>query len=421
MILGILVVVVTFGAVVALTRPWWAQALATGRMSRRQANIAAYQSRLTEIARENASGGLDQASADALKLELQQRLLQDAAEVDQAVAVAMPQPRVAIAVAVVLPLFAGIWYYEGGSWRAQQQLERAALAPQEDAQAAQIRGMVDRLAQRLKAQPDDAQGWAMLGRSYFVLKRYPEAAEAYDHANALTQPPDPELLVAEGGALGLATEGDLTGRPRELFKIALRQSPDHMRALWFAGQAALQAQDYGEAQSDWERLLKQELPPELRADVEAGVLELSQRTGRKALIASATPAAEGAEARPAGPPVDAQGPSLRVKVQLAPALASKQKPGQVLYVFAKAATGPPMPLAVQKVHPATWPVELTLDDSMAMAPALRLSQFDRWIVTARLGAEGSPMAQSGDLQGQVTVARAQAPQTVDVLISEQVP
>jgi len=93
----------------------------------------------------------------------------------------------------------------------------------------------------------------------------------------------------------------------------------------------------------------------------------------------------------------------------------------VLYVFAKAAAGPPMPLAVQKLHPSSWPVEITLDDSMAMAPALRLSQFDRWIVTARLGGEGTPTAQSGDLQGHAEVARAQIQPTVDILISEQVP
>jgi cytochrome c-type biogenesis protein CcmH len=267
--------------------------------------------------------------------------------------------------------------------------------------------MVQRLAQRLQAEPNDAEGWAMLGRSHFVLKRYAESAQAYARANALMQPPDPDLLVSEGGALGLAADGNLSGRPRELFDTALKRSPDHLRALWFAGQAAVQAGDYALAQSHWERLLKQELPDDLRAEVEAHVQELSAQTGRKATIAS-------------GAPSEKAGPSLRVKVLLDPAMAAKRKSGQVLYVFAKAAQGPPMPLAVQKLQPDTWPVELTLDDSMAMAPAMRLSQFDRWIVTARLGAEGSPLPQPGDLQGQVVVSRGASPQNVEVVISEQV-
>ena len=92
----------------------------------------------------------------------------------------------------------------------------------------------------------------------------------------------------------------------------------------------------------------------------------------------------------------------------------------MLYVFAKAPSGPPMPLAVKKLHPEHWPVELTLDDNSAMSPALTMSQFDRWIVTARLGAEGSPMAQSGDLQGQVMVSRGASPQNVELVINEQV-
>ncbi len=409
MILGIVVVVLTLAAAAALTLPWWRAALG-GRMSRRSANVANYRLRLAEIEQDVSAGTLDAAGADALRLELQQRLLQDADAADVSLEKRRSPAALAVIAALFLPIFAGVWYYAGGTWRMQEQVEHAQSSPSppQEIQAAQIEAMVQRLAQRLQTEPNDAEGWAMLGRSYFVLKRYPESAQAYAKANALTQPPDADLLVSEGGALGLAADGDLSGRPRALFDAALKLSPDHLRALWFAGQAAAQAGEYSLAQTHWERLLKQELPEDLRAEVEAHVRELSAQTGRKPAVADA------------GPARDTAGPSLRVKVALDPALAARRKEGQVLYVFAKAAQGPPMPLAVQKLHPERWPVELTLDDSMAMAPAMRLSQFDRWIVTARLGAEGSPMAQPGDLQGQVVVSRGASPQNVDVLISELV-
>src|SRR5262249_46246163 len=114
-------------------------------------------------------------------------------------------------------------------------------------------------------------------------------------------------------------------------------------------------------------------------------------------------------------------PTLRVTVNIAPELAQKRRGDQVLYVFAKAAEGPPMPLAVRKLRPDKWPGQVTLDDSLAMSPALRLSMFDTCTVIARFGADGAAMAQCGDVQGHTSVTRAQSDKTIDVLISETVP
>jgi cytochrome c-type biogenesis protein CcmH len=409
-ILGILVVVLTVGIAIALTRPWWHLALAR-RMSQRGANVAAYRTRLAEIDAEVAAGSLQPAAAEAMKLELQRRLVQDAEEAAAPDASVRSGWKLAAATAIFLPLFSGIWYYQAGSWRLQEQIARAPVAPaaaDADSEAAQIEGMVQRLAQRLESSPDDAEGWAMLGRSYFVLKRYAESAKAYGRANALMRPQDPDLLISEGGALALAAGSDMSGRPRELFESALKASPDHARALWFSGQAAYQAAEFSLAQELWERLLLQNLPEEFRAEVEAHVHDLSAQTGRPAAVGGPAPQA-------------ASGPELRIRVQLSPAVQDKRRADQVLYVFAKAEQGPPMPLAVQKLKPTAWPVELTLDESMSMSPALKLSQFDRWVITARLGSEGSPAAQSGDLQGKVVVARGTSPQNVEVTISEQIP
>lgn len=417
MILGVALVLVTLFAAIGLTRPWWGGASLTQGISRQSANIAAYRQRLLEIDQDLAAGALEPTAAASLKLELQQRLLEDAVPVDPpAERTALRWP--ALAIAAALPIFAGVWYYAAGSWRIQEQFQQQGGSAPHDAEAPAIEQMVEQLLERLKAQPDDADGWAMLARSYFVLERYPQSAEAYARANALIQPPVADLLVAEGAAVGLAADGDLAARPRQLFEAALNIDPNHTRALWFLGQAAAQAETWAEAQAYWERLLKQELPEDLRADLVARVKDLSQRTGRAPAIAPQAAVAPKTKTQPAPPA--AAGPSLRVRIELAPAMASKQKPEQVLYVFVKAAEGPPMPLAAQKLHPDRWPMEVTLDDSKAMSPALRMSQFERWTVTARLGNEGAPTAQPGDLQGRISATRAESQQSVTIVINEQV-
>jgi cytochrome c-type biogenesis protein CcmH len=108
-------------------------------------------------------------------------------------------------------------------------------------------------------------------------------------------------------------------------------------------------------------------------------------------------------------------------VRLAPTLASKVPANALLFVFAKAASGPPMPLAVSRQPVGNWPVTLSLDDSMAMAPSLKLSAFDRYAITARVSASGQAMAQSGDLQGSLQLSREQAGKPVELLIDSAVP
>ena len=97
-----------------------------------------------------------------------------------------------------------------------------------------------------------------------------------------------------------------------------------------------------------------------------------------------------------------------MQVSLAPALAGKIPAGATLFVFAKAASGPPMPLAVQRLADAKLPLEVTLDESMAMAPGMSLSKFDQYVITARYSAAGSVQAQPGDLEGRIEASRTQS-------------
>ncbi len=250
----------------------------------------------------------------------------------------------------------------------------------------------------------------MLGRSYFVTQKFTDAAKAYGEANARAAQPNPEWLAGQGEALAFARDRDLQGTPLQLFERALAIAPDYGKALWYAGMAAAQSGDIATAKARWSKLLAQpDLPPQMHEVLQAHLQELDGQAAGPAMASAAAPAGGQAagQASPSGQPT-AAGPALNLHVSLAPEVAGKIPPGAVLFVFAKAEQGPPMPLAVQRLPGQALPADIKLDDSMAMAPSLRLSAFDRYIVTARLSGGGGAQAQSGDLEGILHVQRDQA-------------
>lgn len=401
-------------AAAVMTRPWWQGAIRM-TLRRRGANIAAYRTRLAELEIEREAGLVSAEDAAALKAELDARLLSEAQVEDPAMQAGSGRRWLpALLTSVLLLLFAGGWYALSGSWKAQQQL--ASGAAEED----QVAAMVQKLQQRLQQQPDDPEGWAMLGRSYFVTQKFTDAAKAYGEANARAAQPNPEWLAGQGEALAFARDRDLQGTPLQLFERALAIAPDYGKALWYAGMAAAQSGDIATAKARWSKLLAQpDLPPQMHEVLQAHLQELDGAPAGPAMASAGAPAA-GPVAGPAAQPA-AAGPALNLHVTLGPDVAGKIPPGAVLFVFAKAEQGPPMPLAVQRLPGQTLPADIKLDDSMAMAPSLRLSAFDRYIVTARLSGGGGAQAQSGDLEGILHVQRSQAGKPLELRIDHVVP
>lgn len=390
-----------------LTRPLWQRGTPQG-VARATANVIAYQSRMAELEADIAVGVLPVDEARAIRQEMESRLLLDAAASGHEApghshAAPRPGSLLPMLMGLLLCAFAGLWYAQAGSWRTAQQI---ATAPAEDAAPtdAEIEGMVAKLAGRLDAQPGDAEGWAMLGRSYFVMGRHAEAAKAYEQANTLTQSANADWLVNEGEALAMSRERDLLGRPAQLFEAALALQPGYGKALWYGALADAQASNFTRAGTRLQSLLQQELPDDLKAMVAARLDEMRELTG------TATPPAA----------ASARGTVLKVQITLAPALAENIPASATLFVFAKAAQGPPMPLAVQKLPGAKLPLTITLDDSMAMTPAMTLSQFERYVVTARYSASGSALAAPGDLEGSVETTRAGSAQALNLRIDRVV-
>lgn len=405
-------VVITVLAALNLARPLWTRRDPQAAQ-RRASNIAAYRQRLIEIDQELAAGLIPADQAQAVRDEAGARLLDDVDHRDLPASPVgnrpvPPRRRAAVLLLLVVAVFSAGYYYSQGTWQ-QQRLVAGEVQPP-PVTAEDVEQMLATLRARLDSAPDDAEGWAMLGRAYFMTRRYPESAQAYAQVNRITQSRNPDALTGEAEALAMAGNRELSGRPRELFEQALALEPQQPKALWYGGLAAAQAGDTALARQRWTALLQQPLPVELRTVL----------TEQLAAIDGSAPALTAA---PAISPPSATPPAVRLRVQLllAQGMLAQVPADAVLMVFARAEQGPPMPVAVYRGAATPLPSEVILDDSMAVMPTMKLSQFDRWIVTARIGRTGQAKAESGDLQGSVVVGRDQAGEPLTLTIDQRIP
>lgn len=275
---------------------------------------------------------------------------------------------------------------------------RAPSAAASDAGASglqQIAGMVEGLAARMKERPDDAKGWTMLARSYTVLGRFADALPAYARAIELL-PKDANLLADYADAVAATKSTANNPQSMALVERALALDPDHPKALALAGTALYDRGDYAGAVAQWQKIADK-LPPdsELAKQVQASIAEARER-------ATASGASIPVAAAPSSAPAAASAATaLTGTVTLDAALIAKASPGDTVFVFARAAGGARMPLAVQRAKVADLPLAFRLDDSMAMAPGATLSSARQVIVGARVSKSGNAIAQAGDLSGEV--------------------
>ena len=366
-------------AVVAIVvRPLLSRRVQAG-VSSDALNTSLYAEQLAELDNDLRAGLITQADFDRASRELKARLVDDVGG-EQAPRSTTQSRATALAVSIAVPVCAlGIYLLVGSP---------QLLRPPSPAEAAQqftpheIEAMVERLAERLKTDSANVEGWMLLARSYAAFGRFKESADAYATAVKL-RPGDAQLLADYADALGMALGRKLEGEPEKLVARALEIDPRNMKALALAGTIAFERKDYNAAAGYWERMLPQ-VPPDSddARSIEANVAEARQ-------LARGTPPA--VAAAPKG--------GLRGEVTLAPAIAARASPTDTVFIFARAVQGPPMPLAVLRKQVSDLPVHFALDDSMAMAPGASLSGSPKVIVGARISKSGSPAAQSGDLQG----------------------
>ncbi|TXC67258.1 c-type cytochrome biogenesis protein CcmI [Piscinibacter aquaticus] len=253
----------------------------------------------------------------------------------------------------------------------------------------QIEAMVGQLEQRLKDKPDDADGWSMLGRSYSAMSRYADAVAAFQRVIDM-KPQDAQAYADIADAKAMAAGRNLAGEPAALIAKALQLDPKNLKALALAGTIAFDSQDFAKAAMLWEAAVAVAEPgSELARNLQGGVEEARSRAGQGAAPAAKAPTA----------PATAGNGKVAGEVQLAANLKGRVSPEDTVFVFARAAEGPKMPLAILRKQVKDLPLNFTLDDSTAMSPATRLSSAKQVIVGARISKSGNATPQPGDLQG----------------------
>jgi cytochrome c-type biogenesis protein CcmH len=250
------------------------------------------------------------------------------------------------------------------------------------------------LEEKVAQNPADAEALLMLARAYSDLGRYADASRTYDSLTKLV--PDEAWIWADYADALAMTHSSLMGGPTKLLERALELDPNNLKTLALSGTAAMERGDYAAAIRHWEKLLKQVPAENPDAQMIAeGVTQarhlLAQSKGGKAALEQIDRSASKAPA--------AGTERISGTVTLSDAVKSMAGPDDTLFVLARAAQGPKMPLAILRKQVKDLPLRFTLDDSMAMSPQMKMSNFDRVVVVARISKSGNAMPQPGDLQG----------------------
>ncbi len=391
--------VLTLATLALLTRPWWWPRRKDDPEVAQRNAIAALRLRMGELDRALAAGSITDAECASQRQALEKRIVAAVVEAPVTPPAAARRPLALIlGLAFSVCAVAGLGYLVVGTPQAispplaaapgasSPTIDAASITPQ------QIEQLIERLALRLKEQPGDIEGWVILGRSNAVLGRHDASAAAFKQALAL-RPDDAMLMAHYADALATARQS-FSGEPERLVASALTVDPNNLKALALSGSAAFDRADYAAALRQWETMARLAPSDEFREQIQAGIGEAKRRMSGQGAAPAASSGA-GVETAALGTPAQ----SVTGRVTLAPSLAAKARPQDTLFVFARAAPGTGMPLAILRKQVKDLPLAFTLDDSMAMSPQHRLSSAGSVVVGARISRSGEALPSSGDLQG----------------------
>ncbi|MBF6033836.1 c-type cytochrome biogenesis protein CcmI [Pseudomonas sp. P155] len=335
-------------------------------------NVALYQERVAELQSQQAEGVLDAAQMDSGRAEAARELLADTEGVAAPRVSKLGKPLPLLAAVLVPVLGLGLYLHFGAADKVELTRE-FAQAPQS------MEEMTQRLERAVAAQPDSAEGLYFLGRTYMAQERPADAAKMFERAANLAGR-QPELLGQWAQAQYFADGKKWSAKIQALTDEALKADPKEVTSLGLLGIAAFEGERYQEAIDYWTRLLAQ-LPPEdnSRAALQGGIKRAAERL-------------EASGGKVAQAPQAAKAALLKVSVDLASELRSKVQPGDSVFIFARATSGPPAPLAAKRLTVADLPVTVELGDADAMMPQLKLSNFPEVQLVARISRAGQPTA-----------------------------
>jgi cytochrome c-type biogenesis protein CcmH len=372
-----------------------------------QRNIKIARGRLAELKANKASGGISQAQYDEQVAELEQALSDDL-EISTSSNKTQSQGRwLVYMLAIAIPCLSAALYWKLGNYQAVSHSDELNQAASEAPSPEAINKMVAGLAEKLKADPNNLEGWLMLGRSYKELQRYPEAVDALAHAYQLAGE-KAEVMLPYAEALALTNDGNWVGKPKELINKALALDPKNLNGLWLSALASAQQGDKKGA-IGFLRKLEAVLPT-----------ESTDKQQIHELIANTE--SELTNAAPATSTQSASSPefSVNIQVSLATELQSDAKPEDTVFIYAQALSGPKMPLAIIRKQVRELPLSVSLTDAESMLPNMKLSNFKQVRLLARISKSGNAMPQTGDLIGVIEQANLADRKEIKMVINGRV-
>ena len=362
-----------------------------GASSRSEANLSIYRDQLRELDADLAAGTLSQEQYQEARNELEGRLLEDSSASEEEATPSSGRWMIIAAVVTVPALTISLYWLLGKPEGLKPHLQTAEVGQSQGATQAQIEAMVSGLEQKLKTQPNDVKGWAMLGNSYGVLGRFNASAAAYGRAAALA-PNNAQVLADYADVLAMAQGKNFQGEPEAIIQQALKADPANIKALALAGSAAFQRKDYNAAINYWQNLVKL-LPADsdFMRSVSGSIAQAQKLAGQSPADAQTAIT----QNQPASGNATVSG-----TVNLDPALRARVADTDTVFVFARDAAvlhGPP--LATLRKTVKDLPLTFTLDDSMAIMPNIKLSSASRVVVGARISKAGNATTRPGDMEG----------------------
>ncbi|WP_236450667.1 c-type cytochrome biogenesis protein CcmI [Stutzerimonas stutzeri] len=368
-------------------------------------NVALYEERLAELTAQHAAGTLSDAQLEAGRADAARELLEDTENSDSP-KIAKLGRSVPLIAAVLVPLVGyGLYMHWGAS-------DKVQMARQFSEQPRTVEEMTAHLEQAVKEQPDSAEAWYFLGRTYMNQERPADAAKAFARVVELAGR-QPELLGQWAQAQYFAGDRQWSEQLQALTEEALQADPQELTSLGLLGIAAYEEGRYQDAVRFWEQLVAA-LPENdpsreaIRGGIERARQQVDGGSGNAA--AGEAPAAASTQAA-----------ALQIQVQLDPKVAETVSPEDSVFVFARAVNGPPVPLAAKRLTVGDLPATVTLSDADAMVPSLKISSVEQVTVMARVSRTGDAtkgewMGQSEALETrgdknavQLTIDRAEAP------------
>ncbi len=406
MIFGALVILLIALSLVFLIVPVLRKPSAKDSLGREQQNIVIAKEKKTLLESQLAEGQMTQEDYDSAFSDLEASLALDL-ERQQALGTNQEAGKWAVWVfAAMVPALSIFIYMQLGEYKV---IDKPSLAAPRSAsaqampsgKAPSMSEMIQKVKDHLRENPDDGRGWFMLGRSLMTLQQFPEAVTALQRSYDLNKS-DPGVMLALADALAMSNDGVMTGEPEQLVLQALELSPNELTGLWLAGLAAEQGGRLRESFDYFVKLLPMlKNDPQSESELKIMLAELKARqpdlpdlpgdnsTDQSVpAIASASVSSSNNEST---------GPStITVSVTLDESLMSQVQPDNLVFIYAKAASGPPMPLAAKRLKVSDLPVQVTLSDSDAVMDQMKLSGFEQVKIGARVSKSGDPVAKPGD-------------------------